>query len=78
LTISIGTPVYPDPPSWWNSSRRVLKLVESVRRAILTAFDRPPKPPEARLLSRLRARMDGLLGRARPVAEEPTTLPADD
>jgi len=64
VTISIGTPVYPDPPTWWNSSRRVRKVVESVRRAILRAFDREPKAPEARLLARLRGRMQGLLARA--------------
>jgi 1-acyl-sn-glycerol-3-phosphate acyltransferase len=65
VTISFGTPVHPDPPSWWNPSRRVLKLVESVRRAILTAFDRPPVPPEEKLLGRLRSRLNGLLERAR-------------
>ena len=65
VTITVGTPVYPDPPSWWNPSRRVLKVVDSVRRAILTAFDRPPKRPEERLLGRLRARMTGLLNRPR-------------
>jgi 1-acyl-sn-glycerol-3-phosphate acyltransferase len=70
ITISIGTPVYPDPPSWWNPSRRVLKLVESVRRAILTAFDRPPKPGEERMLSRLSARMSRLLRRSRPPTRE--------
>jgi 1-acyl-sn-glycerol-3-phosphate acyltransferase len=65
ITISIGQPVYPDPPSWWDSSRRVLKVVESVRRAILGAFNRVPTPPEERLLGRLRSRLGGLVGRAR-------------
>jgi 1-acyl-sn-glycerol-3-phosphate acyltransferase len=64
IRISFGNPVYPDPPSWWDPSRRVLKVVESVRRAILSALDRPPKSPEERLLGRLRARLLGLLGRA--------------
>jgi 1-acyl-sn-glycerol-3-phosphate acyltransferase len=64
IRISIGTPVYPDPPPWWDPSRRVLKVVESVRRAILGAFDRAPKPPEAKLLGRLRGRLEGLLRRA--------------
>jgi 1-acyl-sn-glycerol-3-phosphate acyltransferase len=66
INISIGKPVYPDPPSWWDPSRRVLKVVESVRQAILGAFDRAPKPPEERLLGRLRWRLAGLLGRVNP------------
>lgn len=63
VTISIGTPVYPDPPSWWNPTRRVLKMVESVRRALLTAFDRPPRPPRTGPLDRLRRRWSALTGR---------------
>ena len=65
ITVSVGTPVYPDPPTWWDPSRRVLKVVESVRRAILGAFDRAPRSPEEKLLARLRARLGGLLARAR-------------
>jgi 1-acyl-sn-glycerol-3-phosphate acyltransferase len=65
VTISIGTPVYPDAPGWWNPSRRVLKVVESIRRAILTAFDRPPRPREDRLLGRLGDRMSALYARVR-------------
>ena len=65
VRISIGTPVYPDPPAWWNPARRVLKLVDSVRRAMLTAFDRPPKKPEERLLGRLRVRLGALRQRLR-------------
>ncbi|HEY8813165.1 MAG TPA: lysophospholipid acyltransferase family protein [Candidatus Dormibacteraeota bacterium] len=66
ITISIGTPVYPDPPGWWDPSRRVMKVVESVRRAILHAFDRAPKSAEDKLLARLRSRLGGLLRRAGP------------
>lgn len=64
ITVSVGRPVHPDPPSWWDPSRRVLKLVESVRRAILGAFDRVPRSPEEKVLARLRARLGGLLARA--------------
>ena len=73
VTISIGTPVHPDPPSWWNPSRRVLKLVESVRRAILTAFDRPSRAPRAPRLRRFRSRIRGLVDRVwrRRSASEP-------
>jgi 1-acyl-sn-glycerol-3-phosphate acyltransferase len=66
ITISIGTPVHPDPPSWWDPSRRALKVVESVRRALLRAFDRAPRSPEERLLARLRSRLGRLLERADP------------
>jgi 1-acyl-sn-glycerol-3-phosphate acyltransferase len=63
IRISIGEPVYPNPPSWWDPSRRVLQVVESVRRAILGAFNRASTPPEERLLGRLGSRLRGLLGR---------------
>jgi 1-acyl-sn-glycerol-3-phosphate acyltransferase len=66
IRIAIGTPVYPDPPGWWDPSRRVLKVVEGVRRAILRAFGRVPKPPEEKLLTRLRSRLTGLMRRADP------------
>ena len=82
ITVSIGTPVYPDPPGWWDPSRRVLKVVESVRRAILRAFDRTPKPPAATLRVRLGRRLRGMLGRADPrrvlgAAERPAVPSAD-
>jgi 1-acyl-sn-glycerol-3-phosphate acyltransferase len=60
VRISIGKPVHPDPPAWWDPSRRALRVVDSVRRAILTAFDRPPKKPEERVLGRLRLRLGAL------------------
>jgi 1-acyl-sn-glycerol-3-phosphate acyltransferase len=63
VTITIGKPIHPDPPGWWNPSRRVLQLVDNVRLAILSAFDRPPKPPEERLPARARARLRRLLRR---------------
>ncbi|HVC99549.1 MAG TPA: lysophospholipid acyltransferase family protein [Candidatus Dormibacteraeota bacterium] len=63
VTITIGRPIQPDPPAWWIPSRRVLKLIESVRRAILTSFGHPPKPPEQRLLARLAARLRGFARR---------------
>ena len=40
VTISIGPPIRPDPPGWWDLNRRVLRTVESVRRAIIHAFER--------------------------------------
>ncbi len=71
VTISMGTPVYPDPPSWWDPSRSVLKVVESVRRAILRAFDRAPRRDRPRLAARVRARFGRMLRRF-----EPRRLPA--
>lgn len=65
ISLTVGRPVYPDAPAWWNPSRRVLKVVDSVRRAILTAFRRPPSPPEAKLLSRLSRRLQQLTLSAR-------------
>jgi 1-acyl-sn-glycerol-3-phosphate acyltransferase len=40
ITVSIGPPVWPDPPRWWDLNRRVNRLLESVRRAIMHSFDR--------------------------------------
>ena len=44
VRVSIGRPVYPDPPRWWSTQRRVSRTVDSVRRAILGAFGRQPAP----------------------------------
>jgi 1-acyl-sn-glycerol-3-phosphate acyltransferase len=57
VSITIGEPIHPDPPAWWNPSRRVLQLIDRVRTAIQSAFDRPPKPREKRLLGRLGAQL---------------------
>jgi 1-acyl-sn-glycerol-3-phosphate acyltransferase len=40
IAVSIGPPVWPDPPRWWDLNRRVTRLLESVRRAIVHSFDR--------------------------------------
>jgi 1-acyl-sn-glycerol-3-phosphate acyltransferase len=63
VTISVGTPIRPDPPAWWIPSRRVMEMVDRVRRAILRAFDRPAKNPEERLLAKLRVRLKTLTSR---------------
>jgi 1-acyl-sn-glycerol-3-phosphate acyltransferase len=65
VRISIGRPIHPDPPAWWDPSRRALRVVESVRRAILSAFNRPAKKPEERLLGRLGLRLQALRQRLR-------------
>ena len=50
VRVSIGTPVYPDPPRFWSMSRRAARTVDSVRRAMLRAFERvrPPTSPPGR------------------------------
>ena len=40
MDVTIGTPVMPDLPAWWELSRRVTAVVENVRSAIATALGR--------------------------------------
>ncbi|HEX6488308.1 MAG TPA: lysophospholipid acyltransferase family protein [Candidatus Dormibacteraeota bacterium] len=49
VRVSVGRPVYPDPPSWWSLQRRVTRTVDSVRRAILRTFGREPERRPGRL-----------------------------
>jgi len=42
VRISIGRPIRPDPPAWWELSRRVQRVVDQVRTGILRAFGRDP------------------------------------
>ncbi len=53
VRISIGPPIDPDPPAWWELNRRVQRMVEQVRTAILRAFGRADRPPRRGLLSGL-------------------------
>jgi len=43
IDVAIGPPVLPNPPAWWNLSRRVTVVVENVRRALTAGFRRRPK-----------------------------------
>ena len=45
VSISIGPPVRPDPPGWWDLNRRVQLVIERVRSAITQAFDRQESGP---------------------------------
>ncbi|MDQ6773681.1 MAG: 1-acyl-sn-glycerol-3-phosphate acyltransferase [Candidatus Dormibacteraeota bacterium] len=38
IELTIGPPIWPDPPGWWSLNRRVTTVMESVRRAILHSF----------------------------------------
>jgi len=40
IDVSIGPPIQPDPPAWWEVSRRVAGMVEKVRLALTTALNR--------------------------------------
>jgi 1-acyl-sn-glycerol-3-phosphate acyltransferase len=40
IQVSIGPPVVPDLPAWWELSRRVTTMVDNVRSAIATALGR--------------------------------------
>ncbi len=40
IDVTIGPPVYPDPPAWWSVSRRVTQMVENVQRAITSGLRR--------------------------------------
>src|SRR5436309_4915843 len=41
IEVSIGGPILPDLPAWWELSRRVTTMVERVRGAIAAALARP-------------------------------------
>jgi 1-acyl-sn-glycerol-3-phosphate acyltransferase len=40
IEVTIGPPILPDAPTWWELSRRVAGVVESVRLALTTALSR--------------------------------------
>lgn len=40
VEVEIGPPILPDPPAWWELSRRVAAVVDNVRNAITTALNR--------------------------------------
>jgi len=44
IDISIAPPSLPDPPAWWELSRRVASVVENVRQAIATNLQRRRRP----------------------------------
>ena len=72
VEVSIGPPIRPDPPAWWTLNRRVGRVVDSVRRAILTAFDRAAWSEHQGRLRRLHSR---LRRHRQPAAESEIVLP---
>jgi 1-acyl-sn-glycerol-3-phosphate acyltransferase len=65
--VSIGRPIWPDAPRWWSFNRRVLRVVESVRRAILRAFDRGQRDRKPGRLRRFFSRLPFPWRRDRPM-----------
>lgn len=55
--LSFGPPVWPDPPRFWGFNRRVQRMVDRVRRAILRRLDRMPVDEGGSLAARARARL---------------------
>jgi 1-acyl-sn-glycerol-3-phosphate acyltransferase len=77
VRVSIGPPIRPDPPRWWDANRRASRVVEAVRLAILRGFGRQGRPDGR--LARLRAWLgrepvapaagpDGAAGEASPTS----------
>ena len=75
VSVSIGPPIRPDPPMWWDVNRRVLRVVESVRRGIMRAFGRDHDQRAGRLRDRVQVRIQRLLGRRRPELPPPAGAP---
>jgi 1-acyl-sn-glycerol-3-phosphate acyltransferase len=40
IDVSIGAPIRPNPPAWWELSRRVAEVVENVRSALVSGLQR--------------------------------------
>jgi 1-acyl-sn-glycerol-3-phosphate acyltransferase len=60
VRISIGRPIRPDPPAWWELNRRLQRVIDQVRVGILRAFGRAD---QARRPGRWRGLFRGLLRR---------------
>ncbi len=58
VEVSIGPPIWPDPPAWWSAARRVQRMVDRVRRAIQRAFGRGSEEQRT-----WRSRVSGVPGR---------------
>jgi 1-acyl-sn-glycerol-3-phosphate acyltransferase len=71
VRVSIGVPVWPEAPRWWSFNRRVLRVVESVRRGILRAFDQSQRTRTPGRLRRLFARLPLPRRRAKPLSSRP-------
>jgi 1-acyl-sn-glycerol-3-phosphate acyltransferase len=74
VSVSIGPPIRPDPPAWWDLNRRVLLVVERVRGAIVRALegeeDRHPRGWAARFWARNRGLFRRVRRRRMPKRQE--------
>lgn len=64
VEVLIVPPIWPDPPSWWSLNRRVVSMVDRVRRAILHAFG-------SQAVERPAGRLGRVSGRGRAQAVRP-------
>ena len=71
VEVSIGRPIWPDPPAWWSAARRVQRMVDRVRRAIQRAFARASGAPRS-WRSRLGSVPGRLWGRLRHPLRQPS------
>ena len=76
VSVTIEPAILPNPPAWWEPSRRILAVVEQVRQSFQRVFERTRqrKPKEDRLWHRARRRLNRLLP-ARASAEGHPTEP---
>lgn len=76
ISVTVEPAILPDPPAWWEPSRRILAVVEQVRESFQRVFDRTrqKKPREDRLWHRTGRRLRTLLP-GRGSAEVPPTPP---
>jgi 1-acyl-sn-glycerol-3-phosphate acyltransferase len=44
IDVTVGPPIQPDPPAWWELKRRVERVVDNVQRALTTALGRRQRP----------------------------------
>lgn len=44
IEVTIGPPVPPDPPAWWELKQRVARVVDNVQRALTAALRRGHRP----------------------------------
>ena len=63
VSVTIEPPIRPDPPAWWEPSRRILAVVEQVRESFERVFDRArsKKPREERIWRRAGRRLKSLV-----------------
>ena len=44
IEVTVGPPILPDPPAWWELKSRVARVVDNVQRALTTSLRRRHRP----------------------------------